>query len=166
MIVKMWRAAKMARQDDEDLFLLGAAYFIINKKNKNKRRFWVRPSLRQKGENVASKLLQDLREDDISIGGELRSSFKNFLRMSSTDFENLFCLIGPIISKSNTNYRDSIPAVDRFAITLRFLATGDSYHSLMYLFKVSVPSISRIVPEVCNALIEVLKYTVKVGIAI
>lgn len=160
--MKMWRAATLRNQDD-DLFLLGVAYFML-KKNKSKRRFWIRPSLRKKEDNVTSKLLQDLREDDISIGGELRSSFKNFLRMSSTDFENLLCLIGPIISKNNTNYRDSIPAQERFAITLRFLATGDSYHSLMYLFKVSVPSISRIVPEVCNALIEVLKYTVKVSI--
>lgn len=103
--MKMWRAANLRKQDYEDLFLLGVTYFMI-KKNKSKRRFWSRPSLRQKGGNMASKLLQDLREDGISIGGELRSSFKNFLGMSSTDFENLLCLIGTIISKKNPNYRD------------------------------------------------------------
>lgn len=82
--------------------------------------------------------------------------------MSSTDFENLINLIGAKICKQNTNYRDAISVKDRLAITLRFLATGDSYQSLMYLCKVSTSSISRIVPEVCSALCEVLQDYIKV----
>ena len=41
----------------------------------------------------------------------------------------------------DTNYRDSIPASVRLALTLRFLATGDSHASLMCLFRISKPSI-------------------------
>ncbi|CAH1984449.1 unnamed protein product [Acanthoscelides obtectus] len=40
-------------------------------------------------------------------------------------------------------------------------ASGDSYKSLHYLFKVSVPMISKIIREVCQALNEVLKDQVK-----
>ncbi|XP_045762735.1 uncharacterized protein LOC123865626 [Maniola jurtina] len=62
----------------------------------------------------------------------------------------------------NTLFRDSISVTERLAITLRFLATGDSYTSLQYLFRVSKQSISRIVPEVCDALCDALKDWVKV----
>ncbi|KAJ8929695.1 hypothetical protein NQ314_017589, partial [Rhamnusium bicolor] len=47
--------------------------------------------------------------------------------------------------------------VERLAITLRFLATGDSYTSLMYTFKISKQVISKIVLELCEAIIEVLQ---------
>lgn len=67
-------------------------------------------------------------------------------------------MISPSIEKQNTNYRKVIPANERLAITLRYLATGDSYISLAYTFEVSKQTISRIiVPEVCSAIIEVLK---------
>ena len=45
---------------------------------------------------------------------------------------------------------------ERLAITLIFLATGHSYHSKMYLFKVSKQSISLIIPQVCEAPINAL----------
>jgi hypothetical protein len=84
--------------------------------------------------------------------------------MSLSDFEYLLTLISPIISKQDTQLRDSIPAKIRLAITLRFLATGDSYKSLHFLFKVSSQIISKIVPEVCAAINQVLKNEVKVKI--
>ncbi|XP_030758852.1 protein ANTAGONIST OF LIKE HETEROCHROMATIN PROTEIN 1-like [Sitophilus oryzae] len=76
--------------------------------------------------------------------------------MSVTDFEYLLNSVGPKIAKRNTNYRDAIPPHERLAVTLRFLAAGDSYTSLMYLFKISKQVISRIVPEVCEALVMTL----------
>ncbi|CAH1963709.1 unnamed protein product [Acanthoscelides obtectus] len=66
-----------------------------------------------------------------------------------------------MISKHDTDFREAIPAKFRLAITLRFLASGDSYKSLHYLSKVSVPMISKIIREVCQALNEVLKDQVK-----
>lgn len=93
---------------------------------------------------------------------EPSGEFDNFCRMSYTDFEFLLQKISPMISKQDTDFREAIPAKFRFAITLRFLASGDSYRSLHYLFKVSVPMISKIIREVCRALIEILKDQVKV----
>jgi hypothetical protein len=53
--------------------------------------------------------------------------------------------------------REAIPGGQRLALTLRFLATGESYASLHYQFRVSVPSICRIVPEVCDVICNTLK---------
>ncbi|XP_061402393.1 uncharacterized protein LOC133338232, partial [Musca vetustissima] len=83
--------------------------------------------------------------------------YKNFVRMSPEDFDYLLELVTPLIEKANTNMRESICPGGRLAITLRFLATGDSYASLMFLFKRSRSSICNIVPEVCTALYKVLK---------
>ncbi|RVE49705.1 hypothetical protein evm_005680 [Chilo suppressalis] len=57
--------------------------------------------------------------------------------------------------------RKCVPVPISLAITLRYLATGDSLASLMYLFKVSKELIARIVPETCKALINVLKENIK-----
>jgi len=43
------------------------------------------------------------------------------------------------------------------ALTLCFLASGDSNVGLQHLFNISKQSISCIVPEVCEAVVEKLK---------
>lgn len=84
--------------------------------------------------------------------------------MSATDFEWLLNKIGPEVSKMDTNMRKCIPAQVRLAVTLRFLATGDSYQSLAYLFKFSAQVISSIIPEVCQAIINALQDFIKVSV--
>lgn len=157
----------MASSSD-DAILAAACVVIIScaKKKRAKRRFWVRPSLEAKKKYSGSDLLQDLKRDDIDLlAGELRTdgSFKNFLRMTSSDFEYLMLRIGEKIGKKNTSFRDAIPVKERLAVTLRFLASGDSYKSLSYLFKISTSSICNIVQEVCGALIDNLQEFIKVS---
>ena len=55
--------------------------------------FWLRPILSKRQIYDGEKLLVDLQKDDVGLRGELRSSFKNFCRMSSEDFENLYVLL-------------------------------------------------------------------------
>ena len=99
----------------------------------------------------AMNLLSDLND----------TFFKNFTGMSREDFVILLEMISPQI-KQNTFFREAIPPEVRLAVTLRFLASGDSYTSLQYTFKISRQVISRIIPEVCTAICEVLKDFVKV----
>nr|CAH7721449.1 unnamed protein product [Callosobruchus chinensis] len=82
------------------------------------------------------------------------SDLLNFCRLSSKDFELIISLIGPKIKKKNTYFRECIPVNESFTVTLRFLATEDSYTSLMYTFKISKQCISNIVTEVCQALVD------------
>ncbi len=53
----------------------------------------------------------------------------------------------------DTNYCKSLSPDLRLAITLRHLAAGDSYRSLMYGFRVAHNSIVPIVPQVCEAIV-------------
>jgi hypothetical protein len=89
--------------------------------------------------------------------------FENFCRMSAPVFENLLSRIGPLIAKKDTNMRKCVPTQERLAIALRFFATGDSFASLSYLFKLSKQTISRCVDDVCRAIIQELKDEVKVS---
>lgn len=59
--------------------------------------------------------------------------------------------------------REPISASTKLALTLRFLATGDSYKSLMYLFRISDSCIALFVPTVCRAIAEVLREYIKVS---
>ena len=80
--------------------------------------------------------------------------YKNFTRMSPSEFEFLNNFIGEKISKKDTAFRKAISVQERLVLTLRFLASGDSYVSLQYLFKISKQAISCIVLEVCEALLK------------
>ena len=85
---------------------------------KRERRWWVRPWIGGRNTlGACSTLLQELRVED-------PQQFRIFLRMSAHDIEKILNLVGPIITKENTNLRDAISANDRLAVTFRFLATG------------------------------------------
>lgn len=89
---------------------------------------------------------------------------ENFLRMSPEDFSTLLNLLSPVISKQDTRLRKAISAKERFIITLRFLSTGNSFEDLSYLARVSPHAISRIVMEVCTALISILSNQMQVSL--
>ena len=52
--------------------------------------------------------------------------------------------------------RLSIPANECLAVTLRFLATGESYASLEFQYRISRSILSIIIPSVCQAIYQVL----------
>lgn len=138
--------------------LLGviAAYLMIasaNKKRRKKRSLWVKNYL--KNQNFG--IIDDLQLDEDVL-------FKNFTRMSRSNFYSILQIIEPEIEKQNTRFRESVPAKIRLLITLRYLATGDSFSSLMYLFKVSKPFISTMLPTVLKAIVNALQNYIKVSI--
>jgi hypothetical protein len=71
--------------------------------------------------------------------------------MSPSEFEFVINLIGEKMPKKDTALRKAISVPESLALTLRFLASGDSYVSLQCVFKIFKQAISCIVPEVCNS---------------
>ena len=87
-------------------------------------------------------------------------SFRNFVRVEPAMFRELLLRLRPRLEKIDTFFRKSLDPGLKLAITLRYLATGDSYRSLQYGFRVAFNTISRVIPEVCEALIEELAHEV------
>ena len=83
--------------------------------------------------------------------------YANFLRMDSSLFTILLDQVKPLIERQDMNRMKCIGGGERITITLRFLATGESFRSLQYLFRVSEQSIGSMFIETCKALVSVLK---------
>lgn len=50
----------------------------------------------------------------------------------------------------------AIEPTERLVITIRYLATGSSFHTLSYSFRLSVYTVSKIVEETCDAIYDCL----------
>jgi len=120
-----------------------------NRRNARRRRFWVRPwLLRRPTRGHYDQLLEELQSED-------RQSYKNFLRVSPAMFREILEKVGPKIQKEDTFWRKSLPPGLKLALTLRYLATGNSYKSFMFDFRVASNTICKIIPEACEAIIDV-----------
>ncbi len=158
--------------DEDDVVLAAAATLVIVSallfRERRPRRFWVRPSLKRARKRYsATDLMKDLILDDVdALNLEYRSGFgfRNFFRMKSSTFETLLNMTARKFTKVDTLFREAIPAYERLAVTLRYLATGDSYHSLSVTFKISKQAMSQFIPEVCDAIVNALRDYIKVSI--
>ncbi|XP_020496176.1 uncharacterized protein [Labrus bergylta] len=118
---------------------------------RRKRTEWVNAWIRQRQDQGA--FLNLCREPERNETPDI----KDFARLFPVQFHMLKELINPIIRRQNTNYRDCISVGERLMITLRFLATGESFRSLSYQFRVGLSTIRQLVPETCAAIYKVLK---------
>ena len=112
------------------------------------RRWWVRRwiSLRPE-EGAYGNLMMLLRNEDVV-------AFRNFTRLSPQMFLDLVEKLTPRPLKEDTWYRDTLEIGLKVAITLRHLATGDNYKSLMYPFYVPQNIISILVRDVCQTILD------------
>ena len=69
-------------------------------------------------------------------------------------FNEILQRITPRISRQDTNWRKALEPGLRLAITLRFLATGKAYKSMALNFRCGANSISKLVPDTCEAIIQ------------
>ena len=128
-----------------------AIYCDDDNVERKKRSSWVKPWLqRRDGHGFYSQLLNELRLEEVHI-------YKNYLRMTPKNFEEILSLIKDDISKKNTRMREPIPPEIQLAITIRFLATGNTYQDLSMCFRVHQSTIGRFVPKVCQAIYTRLK---------
>jgi hypothetical protein len=61
----------------------------------------MRPTQSEGKISDGDELLVDLRNCYVGLSAELQSRFGNLLRMSSEDLENLLCLVGQAVYKTN-----------------------------------------------------------------
>lgn len=96
-----------------------AERLIADVQNTRKRK-WVRDWISKREQFGASALLlKELAEED-------HSTYRNIMRISQTKFDELLQMISPAITKINTPMRNAIPSNTKLEITLRYLASGDS----------------------------------------
>ncbi|KAF8778418.1 Protein ALP1-like like protein [Argiope bruennichi] len=82
--------------------------------------------------------------------------YRRSLRMNTASFEFLLSMVSPYISGRDTNMRIAITAGEKLAVTLRYLASGETQSSLSFQFRITLNTISGIIKLVCNALVKVL----------
>ena len=83
--------------------------------------------------------------------------FAEYMKMSHGKFNELLNIIGPSVQKKDTVMRNSIPPGECLALTLRYLATGESFQSLSFQFPIGRKTIGEIVMEVYTVILDTLK---------
>ena len=76
--------------------------------------------------------------------------------MDQKQFNELTDLVSVEIEKQYTKMRKPISPKERLALTLRYLATGETFRSLEYQFQISRKAICYIVLEVCDAIYKIM----------
>ena len=87
-------------------------------------------------------------------------AFRNFLRVDVALFTELLEAIRPAIEPIGCNYREPLPPGLKLAITLRHFATGDSYATLAFGFRVAANTVVKIVKRVSQAIADTYKVQV------
>ena len=149
--LQRWRLIKQLQelhQQGQQRDVEDAREIIQGRNQRRARRYWVKPWLtRRLDYGHYDRLMRELQNEDVA-------SFRNFVRMDPDMFHEVLLRVAPRIERHDTWYRKSITSGNRLAITLRYLATGESYRSLMYGFCVAHNTISIIIRRCCEAIFQ------------
>jgi len=122
------------------------------RKRGRKCRNWI---ARRESLGASNRLFRELSSED-------PQEYRKHMRKSVEKFDELLGLLESYISKTDTVMKAAIPARLKLEVTLRFLATGDSFSSLALLFRIPPCTISRFLPETLQTIINALDSFVKV----
>ena len=133
-----------------------ACLLVINllEEDESGERWWkrgrTRKWIKKRNERGMLKLVEELRAEDTA-------AYKEMLRMNCETFDEILTAIGPEITKHQVvGGHRVISSAGRLILTLRFLATGETFRSLHFQFRMGKSTISYIVREVCRAIYLVL----------
>ncbi|XP_034245538.1 protein ALP1-like [Thrips palmi] len=145
-----WRTEAKAKRVSLLCLLEGRRRLVLSKSRPhNPRRWWVRPTLEHHDDmGPWCTIIPIMKEQDPEM-------FYSMFRMTPEAFDRLLVLIEPHVTKKA--WRKVIPPGERLAITLRYLATGQTFTQLMHYFLVSEETISKIVFETTSVIWTVLE---------
>ncbi|CAH2097861.1 unnamed protein product [Euphydryas editha] len=130
--------------DEEELLLLYAL------SRSQRKRIWVQDINKKRKEfGEYHRLCRELLSHE--------DRFFQYFRMSRECFEELHSLLLPTISKCTTNWRVPISTKERLVICLRYLATGDSYQTIAFSFRVGRSTVGSIISQVCKEIWNILQ---------
>ena len=111
---------------------------------------WTREWIKRREELGAyHTLFRELAAEDILGFGE-------YMRMPHAKFLALVEVVGPLLTKQETHMRTSIAPNERLALAIGYLATGETFQSLSFQFRIGKSTVSQILMEVCDAIYQVL----------
>ena len=123
------------------------------KENVQERSQWVRPWIaRRKPDGAFYTIFQELKQEDAE-------GFRGYVRLNTTSFEKLVKLLAPSLLKKDTVMQECIKAEEMCCVALRYFASGESFRSLEYQFRISRKAISYTVKQVAAAIIKILGET-------
>ena len=124
---------------------------LLDKRKRKQKKFWTKQWFQQKQNFGHVMLLNELRINH-------PDDYRNFLRMDEESFDELMDMLTPLIQKKDTRMR----VLKRLSVTLRYLATGNTFEDLKFLCAISPQTTGRIVVETCEAIIVCLDKYIKV----
>ncbi|XP_050313024.1 uncharacterized protein LOC126748059 [Anthonomus grandis grandis] len=80
-----------------------------------------------------------------------------YFRMSEEKFEELLHILNNDLIKQKSKFREPVEPYERLAVCLRFLATGNSFRSLAFSFRLGEKTVRAIVYETCTAIWQRMK---------
>nr|XP_037275506.1 protein ANTAGONIST OF LIKE HETEROCHROMATIN PROTEIN 1-like [Rhipicephalus microplus] len=116
---------------------------------RRKRSCWQKDWVGRKELGVQNLLYKELLKTD-------HEEYRRLLRVSREQFLQLLSRVETRIQKKDTVMRQSISAETRLQVTLRYLASGESQHSLSCQFRLGHSSVNDIIYETCRAIYEEL----------
>ena len=120
----------------------------LQRRPRRQRRIWVRQWLERRplyGHH--ENLLRELHRED-------PRGFRNYMRISPDLFEEMVERLTPKLKKQDV-LRHALPVGLKLAVTLRFMGSGCSFKELHYSFRCSPSAITKFVPDVLQAIIDV-----------
>ena len=146
-LMRLYVLNEMQRNELERIRLNRANAVNPPPRRRRRRRSWVRLwILRRSTLGCYTTLIAELAR-------ESQTDFANFMRMEPNMFYEMEQRLHVSLRRQDTNYRKALEPGLKLAIALRYMATGDSYHSLAYLFRVPHNTISQILKEVARAIV-------------
>jgi hypothetical protein len=116
------------------------------KKRRRKRRCWVRDWISRREAMGPSRTLSN----ELLISNP--EDYKGMLRMTQENCDYLLEKVYPHIVKMDPPCRLAVPPKVKLEVTLRYLATEDSFKSLEFLFRMPKTTISMFIPVTLKAI--------------